>query len=302
MQRTSNHNIPQKIGLIYKPDDGEGLEVSRIDQLSKGICNNQPFRALSFAFILVVKGRIHIKTNFINETLKEKDVFFVFPDTVYEVTDHTDFSFIKITFNKDYLSKSGIFLTAAQHYTIFQSKAIHKFSLKREEYQDLYHDVIALEKKLKIAADMPYRNDIIRNSFIEILYDLLLNFNNREHFELPKRDSKSEMTTKFLNLLSLHFKKERLVIFYAGKLFITPRHLSQVVKSVTGKTAGELIDEIVIGEAKILLNNYSHNISSVAETLNFANASFFGKYFKKNTGISPSVYRMENRLPHQNIF
>ncbi|WP_082468400.1 AraC family transcriptional regulator [Pedobacter sp. R20-19] len=302
MQRTLNHNIPQEMGLVYNSKDSEGLEVSRIDQLSKGVCNNQPFRAVSFAFILVIKGRINIKTNFRNETLKEKDIFFVFPDSVYEVMDHTDFSFIKITFNKDYLSKEGIFLTAAQHYTVFQSKSINKFSLKRDEYNDLYHDVLALEKKLKIAADMPYRNDIIRNSFIEILYDLLLSHNNRDNFEPPRRDSKSELTTNFLNLLSLHFKKERLVIFYASKLYITPRHLSQVVKSVTGKTAGELIDEMVIGEAKILLANYAHNISSVAEALNFANASFFGKYFKKNTGISPSVYRMENRLPHQTIF
>ena len=302
MQRTSNHNIPQEMGFVYKSNDNEGLEVSRITHLSKGICNNQPFRAFSFAFILVIKGRINIKTNFRNEILKEKDIFFVFPYSVYEVMDHTDFSFIKITFNKDYLSREGIFLTTAQHYTVFQNKSINKFSLKRDEYNDLYHDVLALEKKLKIAADMPYRNDIIRNSFIEILYDLLLSHNNRDNFEPPKRDSKFEMTTNFLNLLSSHFKKERLVIFYAGKLFITPRHLSQVVKSVTGKTAGELIDEIVIGEAKILLANYAHNISSVAEALNFANASFFGKYFKKNTGISPSVYRMGNRLPHQTIF
>ena len=149
---------------------------------------------------------------------------------------------------------------------------------------------------------MPYRNDIIRNSFIEILYDLMLSNNNRDHIEPSKRDSKLELTTNFLNLLSENFKTERQVIFYASKLYITPRHLSQVVKAVTGKTAGELIDDIVIGEAKILLANHLHNISGVAEALNFSNSSFFGKYFKKNAGISPSVYRTENRLPRQGIF
>ncbi len=302
MQAQSNRTVPQQMGLIYKFSDGEELEVSRINHLTSDGCYRQPFRATSYAFLLVVKGRIDLKTNFTHETLKERDIFFVFPDSVYEIVDHTDFSFIKITFSRDYLSRESIYLSAAQHYTVLQTKSINKFSLSKDEYHDLYYNVIALEKKLKIPNDMPYRNDIIRNSFIEILYDLMLSNNNRDHIEPSKRDSKLELTTNFLNLLSENFKTERQVIFYASKLYITPRHLSQVVKAVTGKTAGELIDDIVIGEAKILLANHLHNISGVAEALNFSNSSFFGKYFKKNAGISPSVYRTENRLPRQGIF
>ncbi|MFD2287033.1 helix-turn-helix domain-containing protein [Pedobacter petrophilus] len=302
MQKQLNLNPIKKNGLIHSTPASDGLEVSRINQITTNVNCNQPFRSTFYGFVLMLKGKINIKTSVRNEILKEHDIFFIFPDSVYEVLDHADFSFIKITISKDYLSKEGLFLGASQHYNLFQAKAINKFALTKDEYHDIYYNVIALEKKLKIAKDMPYRNDVIRNSFIEILYDLLLSNNSRKDFEPPRRDSKFELTTKFLDLLSEYFRTERQVIFYAGKLFITPRHLSQVVKAVTGKTAGELIDEIVIGEAKILLANHSLNISGVAEALNFSNSSFFGKYFKKNTSLSPSVYRMANRLPKQTFF
>ena len=302
MQKQLNHSPSKKLSIKESASGTEGIEVARINQVNADVSCNQPFRATSYGFILMLKGKISVKTSVRNEILKERDLFFIFPDSVYEVLDHTDFSFIKITVSKDYLSKEGLFLSAAQQYTIFQAKAINKFFLTKDEYHDIYHNVIALEKKLKIPDDMPFRSDVIRNSFIEILYDLLLSNNSRKDLEPPKRDSKFELTTRFLDLLSEFFRTERQVIFYAGKLFITPRHLSQVVKSVTGKTAGELIDEIVIGEAKILLANHSLNVSGVAEALNFSNSSFFGKYFKKNTNLSPSVYRMTNRLPRQTFF
>lgn len=72
---------------------------------------------------------------------------------------------------------------------------------------------------------------------------------------------------------------------------LTPKHLSGVVKEVSGKTVGEWIDELVILEAKALLNSSSMNIQEIADRLNFANQSFFGKYFKHYTGMSPKEYR-----------
>lgn len=57
------------------------------------------------------------------------------------------------------------------------------------------------------------------------------------------------------------------------------------------KTVGEWIDELVILEAKALLNSLSMNIQEIADRLNFANQSFFGKYFKHYTGMSPKEYR-----------
>ena len=88
-----------------------------------------------------------------------------------------------------------------------------------------------------------------------------------------------------------NYKKERSVSFYANKLCLTPKHLSGVVKEVSGKTAGEWIDRLVILEARAMLKTTEMSIQQIAEHLNFANQSFFGKYFKHYVGISPKEYR-----------
>ena len=82
--------------------------------------------------------------------------------------------------------------------------------------------------------------------------------------------------------------------FYAEKLFVTPKHLSAVLKEISGKTAGEWIDHRVILEAKLLLRTTGMNIQEISVALNFSNQSFFGKYFKHLTGLSPREYR--NRI------
>ena len=81
--------------------------------------------------------------------------------------------------------------------------------------------------------------------------------------------------------------------YYAGKMFLTPKHLSTVVIEVSGKTAGEWIDSLVILEAKALLKSSEQSSQEIADEPHFANQSFFGKYFKHHTGMSPKEYRKQ---------
>lgn len=107
---------------------------------------------------------------------------------------------------------------------------------------------------------------------------------------------KEEIFAKFVSEVMQNFKNERSVSFYAERLFVTPKHLSAVVKEITSHTAGELIDHYVIMEAKVMLAESSLTIQEVANKLNFANQSFFGKYFKHLTGYSPSEFRKKTSL------
>lgn len=95
----------------------------------------------------------------------------------------------------------------------------------------------------------------------------------------------------FIKLLTTHFKEERRVQHYAGLLFVTAKHLTKTVKEITNKTCGELIDEMVITEAKILLDDLSMSVVTVADTLNFSDQFSFSKFFKNNTEINPSDYK-----------
>ena len=109
---------------------------------------------------------------------------------------------------------------------------------------------------------------------------------------LPKYKSRKEhIFERFYESLIESYQAERSVRFYADRLCLTPKHLSGVVKEVSGKTVGEWIDDFVILEAKALLNSSSLSIQEISDRLNFANQSFFGKYFKHYTGMSPKEYR-----------
>ena len=70
-------------------------------------------------------------------------------------------------------------------------------------------------------------------------------------------------------------------------------YLSTVIKNVSGKTAAEWIDDYVILEAKSLLKSTNLTIQQISDGLNFPSQSFFGKYFKRQTGISPKEYKKD---------
>ena len=96
-----------------------------------------------------------------------------------------------------------------------------------------------------------------------------------------------------MELLQIYHKEQRSVGFYAEKMHITPKYMSSMMKQISGRSAAEWIDEYVILEAKNLLKYSGMSIQEITYFLNFSTQSFFGKYFKQHTGMSPSQYRMQ---------
>ena len=90
----------------------------------------------------------------------------------------------------------------------------------------------------------------------------------------------------FMSLLSASYPKERSVSFYANKLNISAKYLSQLCKELTGRTAIEIINRFVLSDIDALLRNPKLNIKEI-----FPNPSFFAKYVKHHFGVSPSTYR-----------
>jgi YesN/AraC family two-component response regulator len=127
------------------------------------------------------------------------------------------------------------------------------------------------------------------------MYECVSIFNRYNKIYKAKLNRKEELALHFIELLSVNFEKERSVTYYGHQLHITPKYLTETMKEITGKTAGELIDQAVIMQAKVLLSNPSLNINQVAEALNFSDQSFFGKFFKKHVGVSPLKYRSTSR-------
>lgn len=133
------------------------------------------------------------------------------------------------------------------------------------------------------------RMEIIKHLTIAFYYGLGYYFHNTSQ---EKGKSRQEILVgNFLKQVQLFHKEERKIEFYAGKLCLTPKYLSQTIKEHSGKSAAEWIDEYVVLEAKALLKSTNMTVQQISDELNFPSQSFFGKFFKRLTGLSPKTYR-----------
>lgn len=133
-------------------------------------------------------------------------------------------------------------------------------------------------------------NDL-RGFFIE-MKNIVFRFNKeKDKQNSPTRD---ELFFLFIQLLDKHCKEEHNATFYAGELCVTPEHLSNVLKQVSGKPVSKWIGEALMREAQKLLREPDHDLTlqQIADLLCFSDQSAFGKFFKKNSGMSPLQYRM----------
>lgn len=102
-----------------------------------------------------------------------------------------------------------------------------------------------------------------------------------------------ELYNRLMEFLSLHHKEQREVSFYADKLSVTPRYLSDVTSRIVGKSPKQLIAEYVMKEAESLLSQTSLTVQEVAQELSFPTQAAFAKFFRQQKGCSPSDFRMQ---------
>jgi len=99
---------------------------------------------------------------------------------------------------------------------------------------------------------------------------------------------------KFIQLVNNYYLEKRTIEEYAELLHITPNHLSQTIKSASGKNALTFINERILTEAKSLIHYTDFDMAQVAWQLNFSDPANFGKFFKRHAGITPLEYRKKN--------
>jgi AraC family transcriptional activator of pobA len=106
----------------------------------------------------------------------------------------------------------------------------------------------------------------------------------------------------FQKLIESHYTTLRLPKDYAELLYITPNHLNALCKDVLDISAGEVIRNRIVLEAKRLLINLHLTISEIAAKLGFDDNSYFTKFFKKQTGLTPDEFRRETlkSIHHEN--
>ena len=101
----------------------------------------------------------------------------------------------------------------------------------------------------------------------------------------------TDLYNRFMDLLQKDFRRHRTIKYYAEALNVSPKYFASLIKKVSGKTAGEWIDEYVMLEARALLKSRRYTIQQISDMLSFPNQSFFAKYFKAHIGCTPTHYQ-----------
>ncbi len=269
-----------------------GNDFAIFDDVKDMPLTHYPTRLNAACFMVCLKGWCKMNINLQEYVLSESMMGIVLPDQIIQHDDCSeDFSGLFIAISKGFVD--GVLPTMQQLFPLFfMIKERPCVCLTSEDLQSFreYHSFLWSKVKLK---DNPFRTEITQGLLMALLYEIFNIYQGSKVQERIPKSRKEDLFERFLRNISESYKEERSVSYYADKMYLTAKHLSTVVKEVSGKTAGEWIDNLVVLEAKALLKSSELSIQEIADELHFANQSFFGKYFKHHTGLSPKEYRKQ---------
>ena len=243
-------------------------------------------KKLDHAIIAVnIKGRANVKVDLEEFEVSAPSMFTLMPGHIIEASNLSeDFLVYALAFSRRFIDVINIPGWQQQYMSMYNNPHIPLSELSLRGMCTFYTMMHHLASDL----ENPFRIQVLEN-LIRVFYYGGIHYlpNNKEN----KSSSKNNVVDNFMELVQEHYREQRLIGFYADKLCITPKYLSKLVKENTGLSAGDWIERHVTLEARAMLQSTDMTIQQIAASLNFPNQSFFGKYFKRATGISPKQYR-----------
>ena len=276
-----------------------GLEMSVLDDdiiLSNNIeiknkIFDTPCRLDGFVLLFCTNGEAEIQINFQEYKIHPGILVMNIPENVIYISNVNNLKVYPIVISSDFLKKMNIKMKDLMKLYVF-AKKIPLVSLE-------YSEIMTLEKYYFLLEDIILSNEEHKKAVLEGLVQSLISKLNsiihRFQNNIPDSQSKKrneEIFEAFIELLTRNEATERNLAYYADKIGITSNYLSKIVKEYTGRTAIEWIDEYVIFEAKTMIKHTQYTIQEIAYKLKFPSQSFFGKYFKRLTCMSPKQYKL----------
>ena len=254
-----------------------------------------PWKLSRPLFAMCLQGSATVKVNLQEYRICGNELVTLMPDAIihgYSFSD--DFSGVMVLLSNSVAEELLPDITSVLPILMdFRQSPVIK--LMPDEAKSLYEFYKFIWDKIpRVHGD--YGKSELNGLLLSIFYEVLSVCKERYTYGKFKRTRNEETFYKFYSLIEQEYCRERSVVYFADRLCISPKHLSMVVKKVSGRTASDWIDDYVILQAKQLLRSSSLTIQEVSRELNFSNQSFFGKYFKKHVGMSPSEYRAKGKV------
>lgn len=280
--------------IISDTDDYKGNDLYSTESVKSFTGSAYPFK-LEFPLCLVCKGgSMKMNVNLTEYSVTEDDLVVLMPGEIGQCTEISpDCRLTFIGFSDRYyfpLSNGG---QANAFEAFFRERPVNR--LDKERVRDLLYIIGIIKRKIS-DRNVRAKELIVKGYINALMYDAQEMIDNILK-DTPKnaRSRGEAILADFRTLLRQNYVKEHSIRFYADKLCVSPKYLSQVVLERSGRHATEWIREYVLLEAKALLGTHQYSIQEISDRLNFANQSFFGTWFKKATGMSPRQYQRQSQ-------
>lgn len=275
----SLESLPENIDILT------GIDlIGNIKRLFK-----TPVQMPGCLFLLCIRGNCSITIHLSKYELKKNSIAIIFPHQFVQVMEESnDCRFIFVGFSKKLIQSPPLFSRMIEYTpSIFEEPVIE---LKPEVAEIFYEYFKVLTKAMRLP------NSFIKDEQADLICSQLIMglgniYKQGESNERPRYNRNQEIVKELVRVVIENYKSERNISFYAEKMHLSPQHLSTTIKKTTGKTLTDIISTFVIRDAQAKLRSTELTIQEIAYSLNFPDISFFGKYFKRYTGMSPKQYR-----------
>lgn len=194
-----------------------------------------------------------------------------------------------IYFKEDFLGPMQI--NVCDEFPFFNFLEVNYFPVTKEETTPLkayFNQLLTM-----FEGNHRYRVPMLRSLLFPLLYHCKAIYDTYK-YSSPLPSKKQVLVARFRCYINQYFIEKKTVEEYAALLHVTAGHLSEVVKTVTGTTALQLICDRIITEAKNLIKYTPNDIAEIAWRLGFNEPTHFGRFFKRETGTSPASFRKAN--------
>jgi AraC family transcriptional regulator, transcriptional activator of pobA len=247
-----------------------------------------PHRHSFYHLVLFTEGGGKHTIDFHHFAVQPYQIYFMTPGQVHSwdfegnmegyVVNFSDSFFQSFLLQPEYLESFSFFHGDSSSNVLLIGQDI------RQQLMGLFEELLAQEERSPVL-----RDDMIRVLLLQIFLLIEQSDTTGKNHGAPVL--KNVIVRNFIKLIDKHYQKMRLPGQYAEILNVTPNHLNALCKEHLGMQAGAMIRNRIILEAKRLLINMDLTVAEVAYKLNFNDNSYFTKFFRKETGITPEDFR-----------
>ena len=275
----------------YDPNLSISLRLQRMEDIfekAKGKVDH-PHRHDYYTVIWIHRGSGSHIIDFNEYALANNAVFFVSPGQIHQMITKTEPKGWVITFSKGFLQHNHIdeeFIDRINLFNSFEERPPLFLSKPSSEKLQLLFEMMEQDYQ----APGEYQIGLL-SAYLKIFLITCVNSCELEESKLSDDHGGKSILKTFKNLVKQNYQQMHKVSSYAELMNIAPKYLNQVVKTLLGMTAKEVIQEKIVLNAKRELKYTEKSIKEIAYGLGFDDPLYFSQFFKKCTGTSPTKFR-----------